>query len=533
MSLRLRLILALAAMALIPMAIALVVPLSRAERAAQEQARARAESATARGAAAIAREVGAQRARFDRAARELAANDTWLQGLLRGPEPVARTAAAALAREFGLAQVEIEDGAGQLLAHAPQERSTVVAALRYETGIPAGDETLTLRAAIALDRAWLESIADVAGVPAMLLEDRHLVWETAARDRSRAWLESELPIAEQRLVVVLATPGGDVGAARQAALASFFGIAPLALGGALVIGLLLAHGIARPIRALTARAERIAAERARPILLSDDRNEVRRLQNALEQMLDALDGSERQRLAAERIAAWEEVARRLAHEVKNPLSPIQLAVENLRRTFQRAPQDYPRALEQESATILEEVASLRRLVDEFAEFARLPKLELAPCAPAELVHRVVSLHQSRIDQLGVRVVITDDESPESLQADPEQLSRVLKNLVQNALDALEPAANRQLSIVVRGEGPPEARSCAIELRDSGVGLTPEAARRVFEPYYTTKLGSGGTGLGMAIVQRIVTEHGGTVRIDGAPGSGATVTVRLPLDGPPR
>src|SRR5207245_1912463 len=177
---------------------------------------------------------------------------------------------------------------------------------------------------------------------------------------------------------------------------------------------------------------------------------------AFNRMLEALSESESQRGAAERIAAWQEVARRIAHEVKNPLSPIRLAVENLRRTRQKAPDEFERSFEEETTTILEEVESLRRLVEEFSLFARLP----------------------------------------------------------------------------RPRGGARVRFAEIEIRATGVGFEPEALRRVFEPYFTTRAERGGTGLGMAIAYRIVTDHGGRILAGGAPGRGAAVTVRLPVEGPP-
>jgi nitrogen fixation/metabolism regulation signal transduction histidine kinase len=254
--------------------------------------------------------------------------------------------------------------------------------------------------------------------------------------------------------------------------------------------------------------------------------------------MGALAQSERQRGAAELMAAWQEVARRVAHEVKNPLSPIRVAVENLRRTRRMAPNDFERSFEEETATILEEVESLRRLVEEFSEFARLPPPRPAPCDLRQVLAQALALFAPRVQAAGIEVEVLDGGLSEPVTADAEQIGRALKNVLANALDALEGAGSareRRVSIalrpvVVSRAAAPE-RFAEIEVRDNGPGFAPEALRRVFEPYFTTRAGRGGTGLGMAIAYRIVTDHGGRIQADEAPGGGAVVTVRLPVAGP--
>jgi two-component system C4-dicarboxylate transport sensor histidine kinase DctB len=134
----------------------------------------------------------------------------------------------------------------------------------------------------------------------------------------------------------------------------------------------------------------------------------------------------------------------------------------------------------------------------------------------------VGLYAGRISSLGIRVGVDDARAPASIHADAEQLARALKNVVQNAIDAMEQVADRALSVTVRGEG---AR-VVFEIRDSGPGFDAASLARVFEPYFTTRAESGGTGLGMAIAQRIVAEHGGTIRAGNAEGGGAVVTIVL-------
>lgn len=531
MSLRLRIVLALLLVALIPMAVALVVPLMQAERRARTEAEVRLATAQKQASALIQRRVAQVANRFAQAVAEFAANEPVQRIVKQGPEFLANSQVEALARRHGLDWIQLRDSSGSVLARYESEPDLDGLLLKRQTAVDAGGEPLTVEGGTAIGRELLSEVHEVTTLPVQTVDEYgRLQAANGLLDPARAWLNADIAIGDSGWHLRVSAPGGDVAAVRHDTLLSFVGIAPFALGGALALGLLLAHTIARPVRLLTDRAEQIAAERARPILLPDDRNEVRRLQTALEQMLDALDGSEQQRLAAERIAAWEEVARRLAHEVKNPLSPIKLAVENLRRTRERAPEQLDRALAEETTTILEEVEGLRRLVDEFSEFARFPKLQCGPCDVREVVHKALALHKPRLERMLVALTVNDQGAPPSIMADGEQLGRAVKNVVQNALDAMEGVTNRRLSITLREVGHESARVCELTVSDTGVGVSAEAKRRAFEPYFTTKGQQGGTGLGMAIVQRIVTEHRGTITLEGEPDCGATVTIRLPSAG---
>jgi nitrogen fixation/metabolism regulation signal transduction histidine kinase len=171
----------------------------------------------------------------------------------------------------------------------------------------------------------------------------------------------------------------------------------------------------------------------------------------------------------------------------------------------RSPAEFDRALEEETSAILEAVESLRRLVDEFSLFARLPRPQPVPCDLRQLVAQALALYAPRIEAAGVEVEVDAAGAPETVAADPEQIGRVLPG--------------------GRGE------VAEIEVRDNGVGFASDALHKVFEPYYTTRADRGGTGLGLAIAHRIVTEHSGTIHASGAPGHGATITIRLPVEGP--
>jgi nitrogen fixation/metabolism regulation signal transduction histidine kinase len=336
----------------------------------------------------------------------------------------------------------------------------------------------------------------------------------------------EVPVVSGAALCVSVTPA-DAHRLRLDFLKSFAGVAAVAFLAALSVGLVLAGRIARPIRDLAERAESISAQHARPMMLLEEKDETRRMTLAFDQMLDALQASERRRLTAERVAAWEEIAKRLAHEIKNPLSPIQLAVENLRRTKERAPASFDEAFLVETRTILEEVGSLRALVDEFAQFARLPRPHVAPCEPRAIVAQAIALFSGRIEAMRVAVKVDDASAPATLVADAEQIGRIFRNVIANALDAMEAATDRRLAVEVRGEDD----RVVFAVRDSGAGFDAETLARVFEPYFTTRAGRGGTGLGMAIARRIAVEHGGSLKAEGSPGRGATITLTLPIAGP--
>ena len=206
---------------------------------------------------------------------------------------------------------------------------------------------------------------------------------------------------------------------------------------------------------------------------------------------------------AEKRAAWQEVARRMAHEVKNPLTPIQLTAQRLLRRSRDGRLD-AEAVQEGAETILAEVASLSRLVDSFSRFARLPVPQPAPCDPAELLRQVLALYEP--NHPGIRWQLEAPETAGSARWDADMVKRALINLVDNALAALEGQPGTvTLSLSVEGE------HFRFEIADDGPGV-PEADReRLFEPYFSTK--RKGTGLGLAIVRRIAQDHGGDARYE--------------------
>lgn len=560
MTLRSRLALAMMAAAVLPMTVMVGLPLLRAEKRAQADAAQRLQQTQRLAQLLVARREQDTSTRVTWAGLELSRDPRSLRPFVVGPEDAANAVARAIAERNGLDELDVFSPGGAVLgtsqgaggpafpgapADLPSSKVIVRSASPRESGGPAAvamfsrqdviadKETLVLIGSRLVDYELVHEIAEITGQAARLLDGAGASFASAGSVVSDAdRIRGEVLLGGGPWRIEVAAPAGDVHRQRHDLLVAFAGIAPFALLVALVVGALVAAGISRPIRALAERADEISSRRAGFALLERERDEVRRLRSSFDRMLESLADSEKQRLAAERIAAWQEVARRIAHEVKNPLSPIKLAVENLRRTREKAPETLDRALDEETTTILEEVESLRRLVDEFSQFARLPAPRPAACDPRELVQQALASQRGRIDSLAATVDLDLSHAPERIVADPEQIGRVLKNIIANALDALEPAPLRRLAIALRRGPRALQEDLLIEVQDSGVGFEPEALRRVFEPYYTTRGERGGTGLGMAIAYRIVAEHGGAIEARGAPGQGARITVRLPVGGVP-
>jgi len=241
---------------------------------------------------------------------------------------------------------------------------------------------------------------------------------------------------------------------------------------------------------------------------------------------------------AERIAAWRDIARRIAHEIKNPLTPIKMAMETLRKTHARKHPDFDEIFDESTKTVLEETARLERIVTEFSRFARMPRPKAESLDVLDVVERVVSMHDlpaaaATLPEAakGVRVELAPNDAPlPNVRADREQLTQVFVNLVQNACDAArEKQGETGGRVSVRVERI-DNDGVRVVVADNGPGIPPDARVAVLEPYYTTK--SHGTGLGLAIVDRIVSDHGGTVALgDSAELGGAEVTITLRRAGP--
>lgn len=299
---------------------------------------------------------------------------------------------------------------------------------------------------------------------------------------------------------------------------AWLGLTLVAALAAALVGLVLGRRATLPVDQLVRAVDAIAAGKEDYDFPGIPKDEFDELVASFSRLQRSLEQQQRRSAAAERVAAWRDVARHVAHEVKNPLAPIRLTVQNLQRARQEHPEAFDRLFEEGTQTILEEVDQLSRLVGEFSEFARLPDPDPAQESLERLLDEVLELFAA---DSGLTIVRRSGDVP-SVHIDRDQISRVFKNIVGNAVDAMTAARTRELYVetaVVDGYA-------EIRFADTGPGFVGEAERRVFEPYFTTK--SHGTGLGMAISFRIVAEHGGEIVAENRSEGGARVTVRLPL-----
>ena len=230
-------------------------------------------------------------------------------------------------------------------------------------------------------------------------------------------------------------------------------------------------------------------------------------------------------LQAQRDAAWGEVARRLAHEIKNPLTPIQLSAERMRRRFLSTmnPAD-AEMLERSTRTIVQQVESMQQMVNAFSEYARAPEMNITHFNLNQLVSEVVDLYRSHHTHPEVKLDL--DEGLLQLEADRGRVRQILNNLVTNALEALEGVPGPRLEIATKLEQGGDVSYAVVTVCDNGPGFQRELLTRVFDPYVTSK--PKGTGLGLAIVKKIVEEHGGRIDADNRPEGGARVRVVLPM-----
>jgi nitrogen fixation/metabolism regulation signal transduction histidine kinase len=245
-------------------------------------------------------------------------------------------------------------------------------------------------------------------------------------------------------------------------------------------------------------------------------------------------------LTAQRAAAWSEVAKRMAHEIKNPLTPIQLSAERIAKNFHKSSNGSTESsaingnsnaeqlriagiVDECTSTITREVAGLKAMVDEFSRFARLPHARLEPSDLNEVVRQAVALYQDRLDdvRLDVRLAKT---LPAAL-LDVEQMRRVFVNLLENALEALDGVETDRRVTIATGVDPSRGL-LLVEVRDTGHGIGRGDFPKLFQPYFSTR--GRGTGLGLAIVQRIVGDHGGRIRAEANRPTGAKFTLELPV-----
>jgi signal transduction histidine kinase len=305
-----------------------------------------------------------------------------------------------------------------------------------------------------------------------------------------------------------------------------FQIAAGVAGAALLVGLLISlwvsARITRPVEELADGAREVAAGRWDTHIRVRGGDEIGQLAGAFNEMTATLAEQKERLVQTERVAAWRELARRLAHELRNPLFPMQITVENLQRARQLENKQFMEVFNESTATLRAELANLNAIVARFSDFAKMPTPHFSRVNVNEALRDAVRLFEAQFHAVGKPIITAEfflSEALPEIDADAEMLHRAFQNLVLNALDAM-PAGGTLAMRTLEDDG-----NVRIEVSDTGKGLTREECSRLFTPYYTTK--SQGTGLGLAIVQSVVSDHHGTISVVSDEGRGATFLIELP------
>jgi signal transduction histidine kinase len=392
--------------------------------------------------------------------------------------------------------------------------------------ITVGSRALKLAGGRALGKEFVERIA--IGQAALLVDGSGKLVAASSRAgesnpdelEESGWLTRRIDLPDDSGTVHVAVPGGLIDALVLDVRIAFLLIGLFVSIAAALAGLWVARRISRPVNELVRAFDDMAAGEADYTFPVSRKHELQELIASVSRLHRALEEQRQRSIAAERVATWRDVARVVAHEVKNPLVPIRLTAENLLRARREAPEKFDEMFSEGMETIKEEVEQLRRMVEEFSAFARMPQPDRRPEDLEKLLDGVIELYRS---EPGLRIERRKAGNLPQLDLDADQISRALKNVLGNAIEAMKDGAG---AMVLEIGTALEGDTVVLELADSGPGFTGEAERRLFEPYFTTK--SGGTGLGMALTYRIVVEHGGTITAGNRDGGGARVSIRLPV-----
>ncbi|HAP44680.1 MAG: hypothetical protein A2087_13385 [Spirochaetes bacterium GWD1_61_31] len=295
---------------------------------------------------------------------------------------------------------------------------------------------------------------------------------------------------------------------------------------AMLFALAASDMLLRPISALEGAFRRVKSGQGHSKLLTNQVDESGRLIDEFNSMLDQLDRHRDDELRNEKIGVWRDIARRLAHELRNPLTPIKLSAERVLRRYRNDPATVGDILEKSMIAIVQETSNMENLLSDFQAFARLPEAQKNWLRLADLVGETVLLYSASLPNM--QFITSGIPDSIVLKADRGYLKQALSNLITNAADACD----SQGRVEIRADlvKTAESRYCRIQLRDNGRGIPPELQDKVFSPYYTTK--QQGTGLGLAVVEHVINSHGGSIRLESAIGQGTVFYIDLPIDEAP-
>jgi len=545
-SLRSRLVLGSALVAVVPLAVAMLLISQRVSRTV----RAEADQRLASTLGALRTRLAADGERIGEQLRILG-GDLALKRLYLVRGAGSRELSDFLVeRQFllGLDFLEVADSSRRVIAEgtpAPAPGTVPVlsasAPIRYE-----GATVGTVRGGRLLDARFLDALKRASGVELALRgPDGRVVASTlpgldaralaAAAVSGRVPLEGhtwfargfELPLGSRGTMSVtglVSTAAAEQTNATLRITAILLGLAGAAV--AIVLGLLWSGQVSRPVERLAAFSHRVAqGDWNEPLALPSVR-ELQTLVGALDRMRADLRGYRERLLTSERQAAWGQMARTVAHEIKNPLTPIAISIADLRRSFEQQREDFPAILEQAARTIGDEIETLKHLLQEFSDFGRLPAPRFAPLRVSELLADIETLYAREI--AAGRLEVARPPAEITLAADAGQLRQALVNLIKNGLEATgapaegAPGSGGRVTLAARAL----ERELEIAVSDTGPGLTAERRAAPFAPGLTTK--AQGSGLGLTVVERVVSDHGGTIAVESEPARGTTFRMRLPL-----
>ncbi len=300
---------------------------------------------------------------------------------------------------------------------------------------------------------------------------------------------------------------------RQSFLLTFIFIYTIGLILGLFVSFWFSKKITRPVEKLKIAANEIGKGNLNYRIEIDGGDELAELGNAFNQMVSELSENQRKIIELEKMATWQQLARRLAHEIKNPLTPIQLMSQQMRDNYSGDDKNYQEMVNECSSIIEQEVESLKNLVKEFSDFARLPEIQPTKQNISNLINSVGKLYQTS----EIKIQLPQNEIPVAF--DYEYMKRVLINLVNNALAAT--ISNEPVMIKAKVE----EKKVIIEVIDKGQGISSENLPKIFDPYFSTK--KSGVGLGLSIVKKIVEEHNGEIKVNSIQGKGTSFIIYLP------
>jgi two-component system nitrogen regulation sensor histidine kinase NtrY len=386
--------------------------------------------------------------------------------------------------------------------------------------VKAGDGTLYVVGGRHLDQEFLDSLPGAEGMRVRLYRQPREV-PTANSDATITTIPLRGRDNQLLAILLIENSRADLVALKKyiQGTAAIVGAAGVLLG--LMLSFWTASRVTRPLRGLASSVREVAIgnwDTRATVSSSDEIGQLARDFNGMtEQLVEQRD----RMIQAERVAAWRELARRLAHELKNPLFPLQITIENLQRAREASPEQFDEVFRESTSTLLAELGHLKTIIGRFSDFAKMPAPQLEPVNINQLAREVLQLFEAQLQAPGqppVKAILQLAEDAGEVPADPDQLRRALHNLVLNALDAM-PHGGRLVLRTSRHDN-----KVAIEISDDGEGLAPEECDRLFTPYYTTK--QHGTGLGLAIVQSVVSDHKGTITVHSELGKGTTFRIEL-------